>query len=310
MKIVSLLPSASEILGALGLSEQVVAVSHECDYPAEVTLRPRITSSIIAHGLNPKQIDAAVNEAVQEGRALYQIDGDLLERLKPDLIVTQGICDVCAVGVGTIEATLKFLPDCLPPGARTLSLSGTTFAGILHDIQQVARAAGVEGRGEALMGELRRRWRRVEAAPKIAEPRVLVLEWSDPPFSAGHWVPEMVAVAGGKDVLGAAGEVSRRVSWARILETDPDIVVMAACGYGLAENVGFARGLYAHSDASRLRAFETGRVYAVDANAYFSRPGPRVVRGAELLGRTFAGQALPEVVQVERSAHAGRSVQV
>ena len=291
MKIVSLLPSASEILGALGLLGQVVAVSHECDYPPEVTAKPRITSSILPHNLDPKQIDAAVTEAVQQGRALYAIDGDLLVHSSPDLIVTQGICDVCAVGLGTVEATLKFLPDCLPPGAQTVTLSGTTFAGILRDIRQVARLAGVEARGEALAAELQERWQRVEAAPKTVRPRVLVLEWSDPPFSAGHWVPEMVAVAGGEDVLGEAGAASRRVPWSRILEADPDLVVMAACGYGLAQNVAFAEALYAHPEASRLRAFQAGQVYAVDANAYFSRPGPRVVRGAELLHALFSGQA-------------------
>ena len=298
MKIVSLLPSASEVLGALGLSEQVVAVSHECDYPAEMRAKPRITSSILGHSLEPKQIDAAVNEAVSQGRALYQIDGDLLARLQPDLIVTQGICDVCAVGVGTIEAALKFLPDCLPPGAQTVTLSGTTFEGILRDIQQVARAAGVAERGDALVAELRGHWQQLEATPKIAAPRVTVLEWNDPPFSAGHWVPEMVAVAGDVEVLGEAGELSRRVSWAEIAEADPDTIVMAACGYGLAENVGLAEGLYAYPDAGALRAVRAGQVYAVDANAYFSRPGPRVVRGAEVLQQLFRGEPSPEIVRV------------
>ena len=298
MKIVSLLPSASEILGALGLAEQVVAVSHECDYPAEMTTKPRITSSILEHDLEPTQIDAAVNEAVSQGRALYQIDGDLLARLQPDLIVTQGICDVCAVGVGTIEAALKFLPDCLPPGAQTVTLSGTTFEGILRDIQQVARAAGVTARGDALVAELRGRWQQLGAAPRTAAPRVMVLEWSDPPFSAGHWVPEMVAVAGGVEVLGGAGEPSRRVSWSEVSEADPDVLIMAACGYGLAENTDFAQDLYTHPDASRLRAIRAGQVYVVDANAYFSRPGPRVVRGAELLEQLFRGEPSPEIVRV------------
>jgi len=294
VRIVSLLPSASEILGALGLSTQVLAVSHECDYPAEMTRKPRITSSIIPPGLAPEQIDAAVVEAVRSGEALYQIDGDLLERLNPELIVTQGICDVCAVGVGTVEATLRFLPDCLPPGARTLSLSGTTFAGILRDVRGVARAAGVPERGDVLVAELRHRWQTLEKTPKAAKLRVLVLEWADPPFSAGHWVPEMIAVAGGEDVLGEAGTPSRRVSWVRLSETDPDLVVMAACGYGLAQNAAFARDLYTHPEAKQLRAVRSGQVYAADANAHFSRPGPRVVRGAELLQRLFSGQPLPE----------------
>ena len=143
------------------------------------------------------------------------------------------------------------------------------------------------------------RWDALEATPKQASPRVLVLEWSDPPFSAGHWVPEMVAAAGGADVLGKPGAVSRRLTWAEILTTDPDLVVMAACGYGAEQNAVFARDLYAHPDARRLRAVRDGRVYAVDANAYFSRPGPRVVAGAELLARLFAARATPEdAVQV------------
>ena len=298
MKIVSLLPSSSEILGALGLLEQVVAVSHECDFPAEVTAKPRITSSIIPHGLEPQEIDAAVTQAVRSGQALYQIDGDLLAELRPDLIVTQGICDVCAVGAGTVAETLKFLPDCLPPGAKTLTLSGTTVAGIFRDIQLVAQAAGVPERGDTLVDTLQRRWRALQTAPLPVKPRVLVLEWSDPPFSAGHWVPEMVAAAGGTDVLGQPGAVSRRVSWAEILKTDPDLVLLAACGYGREQNASFAEELYAHPEARQLRAFETGQVYAVDANAYFSRPGPRVVRGAELLQGLFYGEPSPETLRV------------
>ena len=308
MKIVSLLPSSSEILGALGLLNQVIAVSHECDFPAEVTTKPRITSSIIPHDLNPTQIDAAVSEAVRSGRALYQIDGDLLAELQPDLIVTQGICDVCAVGAGTVAETLEFLPDCLPPGAKTLTLSGTTVAGIFRDIVQVAQAAGVPERGDALVDTLQTRWRALQTAPLPVKPltvkplpvkpRVLVLEWSDPPFSAGHWVPEMVAAAGGTDVLGQPGAVSRRVSWTDILKTDPDLVLLAACGYGPLQNASFAEELYTHPEARQLRAFKTGQVYAVDANAYFSRPGPRVVRGAELLQGLFYGEPSPEVMRV------------
>lgn len=299
MNIVSLLPSSSEILGALGLMESVVAVSHECDFPAEVAGKPRVTRSIVPHGLEPRAIDAAVVEAVRAGRPLYEIDGDLLGRLEPDLIVTQGVCDVCAVGVGTVQETLLLLPNVVSPAVETLSLTGTTVEGIFRDITRVAQAAGVPERGAALVGALRERWQRLVDAPKAVSPRVLVLEWSDPPFSAGHWVPEMVAAAGGMDVLGEAGSVSRRLSWAEILKTDPDLIVMAACGYGTPANVGFARDLDAHPEARRLRAVRDGHLYAVDANAYFSRPGPRVVAGAELLARLFAGRATPEdTVQV------------
>ncbi len=313
MKIVSLLPSSSEILGALELLGHVVAVSHECDFPGEVAAKLRITSSIIPHDLEPQELDAAVVDAVRSGRALYQIDGDLLARLQPDLIVTQGICDVCAVGAGTVEETLKFLPVCLPPGAKTLTLSGTTVAGIFRDIVQVAEAAGVPERGAALVETLQKRWNALQETslpvkplpvkplpvkPLPVKPKVLVLEWSDPPFSAGHWVPEMVGAAGGVDVLGQPGMVSRRVLWAEILKTDPDLVLLAACGYGLEQNTVFAEELYAHPEARQLRAVKAGQVYAVDANAYFSRPGPRVVQGAELLQGLFRGKPPSEIVQV------------
>jgi iron complex transport system substrate-binding protein len=161
----------------------------------------------------------------------------------------------------------------------------------LRDIRQVAAAAGVTARGERLVAELQGRWHALAAPPAPADrPRVLVLEWSDPPFYAGHWVPEMVAVAGGRDVLGEAGAPSRRAPWSRLLETDPDLVVMAACGYDLAANVAFAEALYRHPEARELRAVRSGHVYAADANAYFSRPGPRVVEGAELLRGLFRGE--------------------
>lgn len=308
LRIVSLLPSATEIVCALGLCEHLVAVSHECDYPAGVGALPRITSSILPHDLSAKQIDAAVNEAVQGGRALYKIDGDLLTRLKPDLIVTQGVCDVCAVSVGTVAETLKFLPDCLPEGARTLSLSGLNIAGVWRDVARVAQEAGVGGQAETLLAQWRGRWERLERLPKpTPKPRVLMLEWPDPPFYGGHWVPEMVAAAGGEDVLGRPGEVSRRVSWARIRETDPDVIVVMACGYGLEANRAFAEALYDHPEARALRAVQARRVWAADANSYFSRPAPRLVAGAEALYRVFAGEAVAGVTQQVQLSYSARS---
>jgi iron complex transport system substrate-binding protein len=294
VRIVSLLPSASEIVCALGLGDSLVAVSHECDFPPEVKALPRVTSSILPHDLDVRAIDEAVRQAVREGRALYKIDGDLLARLKPDLIVTQGVCDVCAVSVGTVEETLRFLPDVLPAGTQTLSLSGTSVAGVWRDIERVGAAAGVPGRAAALVGELRARWARLERLPKpAARPRVAMLEWPDPPFYGGHWVPEQVAAAGGEDVLGRPGEVSARVTWAQLHEADPDVVVMVACGYDLAANRTFAAALYEHPEALKLRAVRQGAVWAADANSFFSRPAPRLVRGAELLYALLSGQSLP-----------------
>lgn len=290
MRIVSLLPSATEIVCALGLREQLVAVSHECDYPPEVAELPRITSSILPEGLEPAHIDAAVVEAVRDGKALYQIDGDKLLDLEPDLVVTQGVCDVCAVSTDTVAETLKFLPNVVADATRTLSLSGKTVAGILRDVRLVAGAAGVEERAEALVEPLRERWERLEASKPDTLPTVLMLEWLEPPFYGGHWVPEQVAAAGGVSVMGRVGQDSQRTTWSDIAEADPDLVVVMACGYGVAQNAAFALALYNHPEASRLRAVAESQVYACDANSFFSRPGPRVVRGAELLRQIFTGQ--------------------
>lgn len=293
MKIVSLLPSATEIVCALGLKDNLVAVSHECDYPSEVKHLPRITSSILPDNLDPRGIDRAVNEAVQAGRALYQIDGDLLRELKPDLIVTQGVCDVCAVGVGTVEATLKFLPDCLPEGARTLSFSGMNFQGILRDIRTLGEATGRDAEALTLTTSLQKRWQALSETSSHVDtkPKVLMLEWSEPPFYGGHWVPEMVEVAGGEDVLGVPGLDSKRTTWADIAERTPEVIVVMACGYDLAKNTSFAETLYTHPEARHLPAVKARKVWACDANSYFSRPGPRVVRGAEILQAVLRGEA-------------------
>jgi len=290
MRIVSLLPSATEIICALGLRDRLVAVSHECDYPPEVAELPRITSSILPDGLEPAHIDAAVVKAVREGKALYQIDGDKLLDLEPDLVVTQGVCDVCAVSTDTVAETLKFLPDVVAESTQTLSLSGKTVAGILRDVRLVAEAAGVEERAEELVKPLRQRWEQLEASKPDTSPTVLMLEWSEPPFYGGHWVPEQVEASGGVSVMGRVGQDSKRTTWEAIAESDPDLVVVIACGYGVEQNATFACELYDHPEASRLRAVTEGQVYACDANSFFSRPGPRVVRGAELLRLIFTGQ--------------------
>lgn len=296
MRIVSLLPSATEIICALGLRGQLVAVSHECDYPKSVADLPRITKSVIPFDLSPQAIDSAVNEAMASGQALYQIDGDKLRDLVPDLIVTQGICDVCAVNQGTVEATLQFLPDVIHRTTLVLSLSGKTFEGILRDISQVAGAADVSA--EPLVTCLRKAWQQVEVSRPAGGPRMLMLEWPEPPFFGGHWVPEMVAQAGGVDVMGQVGQDSARTTWTAIDQTDPDMIIMIACGYGIADNVAFARALYGHPQASQLRAVQAEQVYAADANSYFSRPATRIADGALQLQQLIKGCRPSEIVQV------------
>lgn len=297
MRIVSLLPSATELAYALGLREQLVAVSHECDYPSDVTSLPAITSSILSHDLDPKQIDAAVIAAVQKGEALYQIDGDLLRELEPDLILTQGVCDVCAVSQGTVNETLVFLPD-LASNVETLTLSGATFEGILRDLRVLAEATGRGSQAADLSEDLRRRWEAVEARKIQDAPRILMLEWPEPAFYGGHWVPEMVAAAGGVDVLGQVGMDSKRTTWAEIKGLEPDIIVSIACGYDLAKNIEFAENLYNHPEAKTLRAVQTQQVWACNANSYFSRPAPRIVEGVQMLQGIFAGKGGEGVARV------------
>jgi iron complex transport system substrate-binding protein len=288
MRIVSLLPSATEMICELGLSDSLVAVSHECDYPAEVRSLPRITSSILPEGLEPSQIDAAVVKAVRENKPLYQINGDMLAELKPDLIVTQGVCDVCAVNTGTVEETLKMLPDVVD--VPTLVLSGKTFEGILRDLRLIAEVTGTKDLAEERIGIYRERWLSLAQTKPKTSPRVLMLEWSDPPFFGGHWVPEMVEAAGGVNVLGEVGFDSKRTNWQAVGFADPDIICVMCCGYGLEDNIKFAKSLYRNTGLRHLRSIRNNKIWALDANSYFSRPTPRILRGAELLQHVFAGE--------------------
>jgi iron complex transport system substrate-binding protein len=299
MNIVTLLPSATEIVCALGLQASLVAVSHECDFPPEVATLPKITSSIIPQHLSAGQIDQAVMAAIQRGEALYQVDGDLLKELKPDLIVTQGLCDVCAVNAGTVQATLMFLPDAIAD-VQVLSLSAQNFAGILKDIDQVAQATQAETTAARLRETLVHRWQQLQSTQPTLKPRVLMLEWPDPFFYGGHWVPEMVAVAGGIDVIGQVGQDSGRCTLADIQAQDPDVIISMACGYGLAGNVEFAQQLAAQPGFQALQAVQNHQLWAMDANSYCSRPAPRIVDGAEKLQAIFnhAGQDVSGIARL------------
>lgn len=279
-RIVSLLPSATDLLFDLGLAERVVGVSHSCDHPRARHL-PVLTRSIVDSGAPQAEIDRAVSEAVREGRALYQVDGALLDELNPDLVVTQGVCEVCAVTPGTLQDAVRYLPGCLP-AANVLSLEGRSVDGILDDLRTLADAAGVPGTGERLARQAQADWNAVQ--PAAHAPRVLTLEWTDPPFYGGHWVPEQVQRAGGVNVLGTPGTDSGRASWEQIEPLRPDVSVVLCCGYGLRDNVAFARA---------LPDLPLGDVWAVDANALFSRPALGVVRGAQVMADLLRGQPTP-----------------
>lgn len=276
MRIASLVPSATEALFALGLGDSVVAVTHECDHPEAATRLPRLTSSAIEPGLEPAEVDARVREVTGRGESLYGLDEPTLARLEPDLIVTQAVCAVCAVSYDDVRAVAGRIPS----RPAVLSLDPEGLEDVLADLERLARAAGAEGRGEDVAAVLRARIEAVAAAVAGApRPRVAALEWLDPPYAGGHWVPEMVALAGGADVLGRRRERSRTVEWDELAAARPEIVVSMPCGLYAAEATTQTR-----PHLERLRACGAERVAAVDAASSFSRPGPRLADGVELLG--------------------------
>jgi len=279
MRIASLVPSATEMLFALGLGGDVVGVTHECDFPPEASALPHLTRTVLPPGLGAGEIDAAVKELVGEGRALYELDEELLAELEPDLIVTQAVCEVCAVSyedVATVAARLPGQP-------RVLRQDPSSLGEVLEDVTRLGEAAAIGGRAaaarEALEGRLEAVRVAVEGAPR---PRVLALEWLDPPFLGGHWVPEMIALAGGEDVAGRAGQKSPQVEWEQLPGRDPEVVVAMPCGWYLEDSRAQAL-----EHRERLGGLGAERLFAVDAASTFSRPGPRLVDGVELLAHLF-----------------------
>ena len=284
MRIASLVPSSTEMLFALGLGESVVGVTHECDFPSEAAERPHLTRSVIPAGLGSAGIDRAVRERTDAGLALYELDEAKLAELAPELIVTQAVCEVCAVSFDDVRAAAARLPS----RPEVISLDPTTLDDVLRDIPRLAGAAGVPDAGADLLRESKRRIRTVEEAVD-GEPRpaVAALEWLDPLFIAGHWVPRMIEAAGGRDVLGEPGGRSRTADWHELEQSEPDVVVTMPCGYGTDQAA--EETLLKRDQIRELGA----RVVAVDASSYFSRPGPRLVEGIELLGHTLHPDSVP-----------------
>jgi iron complex transport system substrate-binding protein len=263
------------MLFALGLGDQVVAVTHECDYPPEAAGKPHLTRSLVPAGLSAGEIDAAVRRLTGEGRHLYDLDEPALTELDVDLIVTQAVCEVCAVSYDDVVA----VADRLPSRPRIISLDPSNLAEVLADVPRLGEAAGVADRAARLRADLERRLETVRRAVEGAtRPSVLALEWLDPPFIGGHWVPEMIEIAGGRDVLGVAGEKSRTAEWDELAASSPDVVVAMPCGWD-------ARRARSEVDAhaAEVAAIGAERIWTVDAAASFSRPGPRLVEGTELL---------------------------
>ena len=284
MRIASLVPSATEMLFALGLGDRVVAVTHECDYPPGAEQLPHLTRSVIEEGLDAAEIDLAVRERTSRGESLYELDEELLEELYVDLILTQAVCEVCAVSFDDVRAVAERLSTT----PEVISLDPSTLGEVLADIPRLAEAAGVVEAGERLVDEAGERLEAVERAVEDApRPRVVALEWLDPIYIGGHWVPQMIELAGGEDALGLPGEKSRTADWGEVEAAVPELVVSMPCGYyaeqAAAETIRWRRHL------AQLAA----RVVAVDAAAYFSRPGPRLVDGVELLGHLLHPELVP-----------------
>jgi iron complex transport system substrate-binding protein len=282
MRIVSLLPSATEIVCALGLGDSLVGVSHECDWPPEVAGRPVVTEPKIDPAQGSAEIDAAVRSLVRDGLSVYRIRTDVLAELAPDLIVTQDQCDVCAVSYReVVEATAAVLGA----SARIVSLKPATLADILADIQRVADAAERVDSGLRLTADIQQRFDHIRSRSKRvrSRPRVACIEWLSPLMAAGNWVPEIVAMAGGECVFGAPGELSATIDWQRLQQQEPDVVILMPCGFKLPQTERELAALTQAPEWGRLPAVRNGRVYAIDGNSYVNRPGPRIAESAELL---------------------------
>jgi len=285
MRIASLVPSSTEMLFALGLGEQVVGVTHECDHPPAARELPHLTATVLPEGLSAGEIDVAVKEVVGEGRALYTLDEERLAELEPDLIVTQAVCEVCAVSYEDVVEVAARLPG--PP--RVLQQDPSSLGEMLEDVTRLGEATGREADAAALRADLEARLGAVRAAVAAAPPpRVLALEWLDPPFVGGHWVPEMIEIAGGEDVAGTPGAKSPQVEWEELADARPDVVVAMPCGWYADDSLAQAT-----EHRERIAALGPARLFAVDAASTYSRPGPRLVDGTELLAHLFH----PELVQ-------------
>jgi iron complex transport system substrate-binding protein len=286
MRIVSLVPSATETLFALGVGDEVTAVTHECDHPPGALELPKVTRDVIGPGLAAAEIDAAVRTLTEQGRSIYELDEAALRRLQPDLIVTQELCAVCAVSYDDVRA----VAERLDPQPQVVALDPTTLGEVLGDVRTLAQATDAKDAGVELVQDAASRIDRVRLAVRAAEPvRVAALEWLDPVFVAGHWTPQLIEYAGGLDLLGMPGEPSEQRTWDDVRAAAPEVVIVMPCGYDA------DRALQeAEEYLDELESLGARRIVAVDAAAHFSRPGPRLVEGLELLAHVLHPDRLPE----------------
>lgn len=302
-RIVSFLPSATEIACALGLADSLVGITHECDFPPEIRDKPVVVRNVLPiERMSQSEIDRAVAERMHEGQSLYQIDEELLRTLAPDLILTQNLCQVCAPSGNEVSQVIKTLGR----APEILWLTPRSLSEIFDNVRELGAATDRTAEAVQLIANCQERLKRlsdrVQGAPD--RPRVFCMEWLDPVFASGHWVPELVKLAGGVDVLGSERGESVRIAWEEVVAAAPEVIVIMPCGFNLEQTMKQIWSVFGYqkSEAARqffeLPAVRNGRVYAVDANSYFARPGPRVVEGAELLARLihpelFASEAVP-----------------
>jgi iron complex transport system substrate-binding protein len=294
-RIVSLLPAATEIAAALGLIKEVIGVSHECDFPDEVNTRPRVAYCPVHNaGLTSHQVDVWVRSALRENGTIYTIDEPLLRKLRPDVILTQKLCDVCAVGYDTVARLAETLPG--PP--HVVNLEPSSLSDVFNDIRRVAEVCGVPERAHEVITQLSDR---IEAVRRRANrivhrPRCFLMEWVDPPFCSGHWGPELVEIAGGYDPLGRKYQPSIQIKWQEVIDKRPDVIVLALCGYGVDRARRDYEVLRRFPDFDLLPAARRGEIYLADASAYFARPGPRIVDSLEILAGILHPRQFPEFV--------------
>lgn len=282
MRICSLLPGATEIAYLLGLGDQIVGVTHECDYPPDAKQKPIVVRSVIDPNLmSSGEIDRKVGELLQAGKGLYSIDEQRFMEAAPDVILTQGLCEVCALDYNEVAKAAQSLPR----APLIVSLNPHSLGDILDDIARVGAATQRESAAKEIIEALRRRVDAVGVREPRYRPRAVCLEWFDPLYVAGHWVPEIVALAGGIDVLGRQGEASFKIEWRQVVEARPDVILLMPCGFDVRRTVREATPLRSLEGWENLSAVRTGNVYALNGNAYFSRPGPRLVNGLEILAR-------------------------
>jgi iron complex transport system substrate-binding protein len=291
MRIVSLLPSATEMLCGLGFRESLVGVTHECDYPRDVAEIPKVTRTRIPREATSGEIDQLVRQQLQTELALYSLDMEVLEQARPDLLVTQAVCDVCAVAESEVSAAARSLAG----RPQVINLEPASLEEVFQCILRLGQATDREQQAESYVRQLRERVDVVRRRTETIDhrPTVLLLEWIDPPFSAGHWSPELVAWAGGKEILGVAGQRSVTTPWEKIVEANPEVMVIACCGYDVQRTMADLPILRAYPGWEQLKCVREGRVYLMDGSAYFSRPGPRLVDSLEILANALHPEVHP-----------------